>query len=483
MKKLNHNLPAPVDHIEINRRLSAVRYLSIPDPAFTLPYFKYTVGGRVETVYEPRNHRVEINEIVSSVESIRETFDELINSLRCRASYKIKLLAGLQENNRSLKQIIRRILKLNLKNYQPGNKDIIEKMILLHYLSETNRSRNNTLKAMPFVQILNLIYDFLSRSFEGYYGRYIDTEYFNLFIEKLKAEYPDHPLESLADSFKSEDWNFNEKLIRDSHACGSKNIIRKPSQTVFTDYNCETNSYDITDDGIIKILCVFTADIPKNTFDLKRMGVFINNYFTSSIWRKNLNKLLIEAYTIKPGSIIEFVPCKDQTLAVRHIAGNDCTADMNEFISDSDSMFYKITHMEKWIGYACILSSKLPGGEAVAIIDVINFKNTEIKLSLEMFEAMLDNISKDLKKQGFKYILIPEEKRMLTNINCDDIYKKYADSPGVNLYPETDFSINHILERHKGFHSLYSEQLLIVRDLMYTRATQAVNHQGYLIFQ
>ncbi|HQO40481.1 MAG TPA: hypothetical protein PK986_08430, partial [Spirochaetota bacterium] len=108
------------------------------------------------------------------------TAERIIAGTRCRTAIKDKLLACLLENETGLEKVIPVLMLMNLKNYQAGIKEAIEKLILIKHAAGWKEGHNNN-RGVFIDERLEYIEQILSMNFAEYYNGFTDTVFIDAF--------------------------------------------------------------------------------------------------------------------------------------------------------------------------------------------------------------------------------------------------------------------------------------------------------------
>ena len=126
-------------------------------------------------------------------------------------------------------------------------------------------------------------------------------------------------------------------------------------------------------------------------------------------------EIIVSACEIIDNSVLSFEPCHDCSLSLCNVAGDDCGETLYSRIQHENSCFYKILSDKKWIGYFTILDITLADGSKALLFDIFNV-NPQCRIySHEVFSSVIDNLESFLQGYEYRYILIPDTARLLSN--------------------------------------------------------------------
>jgi len=398
-----------------------------------------------------------------------DSAESIITDIRCRTAIKDKLISCLRENETGLEKVISGLMLMNLKNYQSGIKDAVEKLILIKHTARLGAGRNNK-GDISIDERLENIENILDMIFSEYYRDFTDTDFFEAFNNKLRILFDDNKIERLIESMNEGGWDLNIRLLKHSIVYGSEyiRIMAKnreiEKQPAFVNYGVKGSILRF------KVLEIFAKEyIPANQVTLKKLNRLVRNYFTASTWRKKTICMLKTVNYYRNTFRLLLVPCKDASMKLRNLSGNDCTADMDFQLMNPASSFYKIIYSGNWVGYISLIKVNTPDGIKAALVDVININSVLIDAGLNiesLFEGFAGGLIDNFYEKELRYLLIPSLAFLLSNSDTDSIYYRYGKYPKIKgplrlvcgegeEYVENDSSC---------FQSLESEKFIIVRD-------------------
>ncbi len=338
-----------------------------------------------------------------------------IERLPYRRSVKDKLASLLSSGDDGLHKIIAELIQLNMNNFQPRTKELIEKLILLFNI--TNLNINQTNKDSPeFLNTVIYLQRISSFDFNDYYKPFININHFNVFIENIKKGMGNESREFPFTSMDIEKWDYNENFFRKLIKIGSS-------------YNNINAGINNDASSSLKINSEFEdVFIPRKTASIKYFSNIIVNYFNASPWRKRASFILKYYVLHHSMCLLRFESCKDSSLSLRFVAGSDCSEGLNSQLADPASSFYKIYMNNEWIGYVSLLSVKTVKDDKAILIDVINIKQSMESFNLiinDFFDNFIDTFIEESGVDGYRYILITTNNKLLSNRNGETIYNKY----------------------------------------------------------
>lgn len=397
--------------------------------------------------------------------------ERIITGIRCRTAIKEKLLACIRDNETGLDKVIPVLMLMNLKNYQAGIKEAVEKLILIKHAARWRDGQHGSGDAF-IDERLEDIEHILSMSFSDYYKDFTDTAFTDAFNNKLHSVFKDDKIERLIESMKHDDWALNIRTLKHSISYGSEYISIMTENRKLGKLNNVIDPGDKPGRSIAryKIIDVFTREfIPGNAVTLKKLNRLVRNYFTPSTWRRKTVCMLKAVNYNRNTFRLLLVPCNDASMVYRHLSGNDCTSDMDLQLMNHASSFYKIMYSGNWVGYISLLKVNTPDRIKAVLVDVININSVLIDSGLNiesLFEGFADGLMDNFYEKGLRYLLIPSSWYLLSNSDTDSIYYRYSKYPVISgplslFYEEGG---EYVEKDSFCFQSLESDKYIIVRD-------------------
>jgi len=437
----------------------------IPEPSLDLPEIAGPPAANIFTdeVYEAGMGLGYIYSLVSDP----DIAEKIIKNIRCRPSLKNVLLEQIGNEPDGLDSSIKALMHINLKNYLGSTKDAIDKLIFLQHIKKDKIFNTAHNKIKP-VELVTALHGIAVMDYRQFYNRYLDEEFLKAFAAKLTNSINDKRINLLADSLDCIDWDRNIEKIRHSLNYGNE-YIRIMSEKRKSKNNIVHGRGSLQFSvAKLKVVEAFAKEyIPANVHDLKVLNRIMMNYLKPSAWR---SRIVFSVRRAGRGVFnVNFVPCKDYSMVLRHLAGSDCSSDFFTHLLNDASSFYKIMFFNDWIGYITLLRVKTETGVESVLVDVININSVMVSQGFtidSIFDDMVERLSSALSKTGLRYLLIPVFSPLLSNSDCDSIYHKFKGLPRVDgpllLYCKADNDYR--LKEDSYFQSMECDKYIIVRD-------------------
>lgn len=396
---------------------------------------------------------------------------KIIKNLKCRPSLRECFAEKFKSEPDGLNSVITTLIQMNFKNYQPSTRDAIDKLIFMQHIGKERHSSTGT-SNINTTELINFMHSIATLNYNIYYERFLDEEFFKIFISVLKKSINDKKIHLLIDSLNSYSWDKNIEIIRQSLRYGNEYIRMRRDKRIKQIISAKGADDIDTSIGKLKIIETFSKEyIPGNALTLKKLNSMVHNFFSPSNWRRRLVFHIRRAGT---GIFnVNFVPCKDYSLILRNIAAGDNTDEQVFHLLNDATSFYKIYFIKDWIGYVTLLRVKTLTGYDSVLVEKININEvmTEAGFTTDVyFENMSEIFTAEFYQKNYRYLLIPEFTPeipwMLSDNDSESIYYRYKYSPRLDgpLMLYSKFEDGYSIKPSSNFESMHCDRYIIVRD-------------------